>query len=169
MKILHHHHKAEIGPNRPSTLTKVEVEVVVQAKDKVVAVVTKTKASNKISLMMDKCPMYVEEEIKEARGFKEVAKVSSKTMQEMIAENAGIVVEQVITNECPSRSQGDRRQQGNYASTSRNTDDLDRLFVMQHMINSVSRNVSKCSENVWYVDSGASNHMTIHGEWFEEL
>jgi hypothetical protein len=21
--------------------------------------------------------------------------------------------------------------------------------------------------NVWYVDSGASNHMTSHGEWFK--
>ena len=40
---------------------------------------------------------------------------------------------------------------------------------MQHMLNNVSRNVSKCSENVWYVDSGASNHMTSHGEWFKDL
>ena len=40
---------------------------------------------------------------------------------------------------------------------------------MQHMLNSVSRNVSKCSENVWYVDLGASNHMTSHGEWFKDL
>ena len=37
------------------------------------------------------------------------------------------------------------------------------------MINSVSRNVSKCSKNVWYVDSGALNHMTSHGEWFKDL
>ena len=40
---------------------------------------------------------------------------------------------------------------------------------MQHMLNNVSRNVSKCSENVWYVDLGASNHMTSHGEWFKDL
>ena len=40
---------------------------------------------------------------------------------------------------------------------------------MQHMLNSVSRNVSKCSENVWYVDLGALNHMTSHGEWFKDL
>ena len=97
MKILHHQHKAEIAPNRPSTLTKVEVEVVVQAKDEVVAVVTKTKASNRISLMMDKGPMYVEEEIREAGGVKEVAEIFSKIMLEMIAENVGIVLEQVIT------------------------------------------------------------------------
>ena len=40
---------------------------------------------------------------------------------------------------------------------------------MQHMLNSVSRNVSKCSENVWYVDLGASNHMTSHGKWFKKM
>ena len=40
---------------------------------------------------------------------------------------------------------------------------------MQHMLNSVSRNVSKCSENVWYVDSSASNHMTSCGEWFRDM
>ena len=98
MKILHHHHRAEIAPKKLSTLTEVEVEVVVQAKDEVVVVLTKIKTSNKrISLMMDKGPMYVEEEIREAGGVKEVAKIFSETMLEMIAENVGIVVEQVIT------------------------------------------------------------------------
>ena len=97
MKILHHHHRAEIAPNRLSTPTEVEVEVVVQAKDVVVAVVTKTKANNRISFMMDKGPMYVEEEIIEAGGVKEIAEIFSETMLEMIAENVGIVVEQVIT------------------------------------------------------------------------
>ena len=39
---------------------------------------------------------------------------------------------------------------------------------MQHMMNSMSApNVSTCGENVWYMDSGASNHMTGHGEWFK--
>ncbi len=31
------------------------------------------------------------------------------------------------------------------------------------MIGGVSNN------NVWYVDSGASNHMTSHGEWFRDI
>ena len=97
MKILHHHHRAEIAPNRLSTLTEVEVEVVVQAKDEVMVVLTKIRTSNRISLMMDKGPMYVEEEIREAGGVKEVAEIFSETMLEMIAENVGIVVEQVIT------------------------------------------------------------------------
>ena len=92
MKILHHHHRAKIAPNRLSTLT--EVEVMVQAKDEVVVVLTKIKTSNnRISLMMDKGPMYVEEEIREAGGVKEVAKIFSETMLEMIVENVGIVVE----------------------------------------------------------------------------
>lgn len=68
--------------------------------------------------------------------------------------------------DCLSRHQGDRRQQNNYASTSRNTVDIERLFVMQHMM---SANVSKNGDNVWYADSGASNHVTSHGEWFKDL
>jgi hypothetical protein len=37
--------------------------------------------------------------------------------------------------------------------------------VMQHMVNSMIGGVS--DNNVWYVDSKASNHMTSHGEWFK--
>jgi hypothetical protein len=37
---------------------------------------------------------------------------------------------------------------------------------MQHMANSMIGGVS--DNNVWYVDSGASNHMTSHGEWFRD-
>ena len=40
---------------------------------------------------------------------------------------------------------------------------------MQHVLNLVSDNVSKCGTNVWYVDSGALNHMTNHGEWFQDI
>ena len=94
MKILHHH-RAEIALNRPSTQTEVEVEVVVQAKDVVVVVATRIKASSNISQMMHRGQMHVEEEIIEAGGVKEVAEISKETMQEMIAENAGIVEEQV--------------------------------------------------------------------------
>jgi hypothetical protein len=50
-------------------------------------------------------------------------------------------------------------QQGNNASTSNQGDE--QLFVMQHMANSMIGGVS--DNNVWYVDSGASNHMTNHG------
>jgi hypothetical protein len=53
-------------------------------------------------------------------------------------------------------------QQGNYESTSNQGDE--QLFVMQHMANSMIGGVS--NNNVWFVDSGASNHMTSHGEWF---
>jgi hypothetical protein len=38
--------------------------------------------------------------------------------------------------------------------------------MMQHMANSMIGGVS--DNNVWYVDSGASNHMTSHGEWFRD-
>jgi hypothetical protein len=37
---------------------------------------------------------------------------------------------------------------------------------MQHMANSMIGGV--LYNNVWFVDSGASNHMTSHGEWFKD-
>ena len=39
---------------------------------------------------------------------------------------------------------------------------------MKHKSNSMAINTSKQSE-VWYVDSGALNHMTSHEEWFSYL
>jgi hypothetical protein len=55
-------------------------------------------------------------------------------------------------------------QQGNYALISNQGDE--QLFVMQHMANSMIGGV--LDNNVWYVDSRASNHMTSHGEWFRD-
>jgi hypothetical protein len=37
---------------------------------------------------------------------------------------------------------------------------------MQHMANSMIGGA--LDNNVWYVDFGASNHMTNHGEWFRD-
>ena len=39
---------------------------------------------------------------------------------------------------------------------------------MQHVVNAVSKKGAK-GGCVWYVDSGASNHMTSHGEWFKDI
>jgi hypothetical protein len=61
-------------------------------------------------------------------------------------------------------AQNGKLQQGNYAST--NNQDDEQLFVIQHMANSMIGGVS--DNNVWYVDSRASNHMTSHGEWFRD-
>ena len=41
-------------------------------------------------------------------------------------------------------------------------------FIMKHMANSMKACTSKLNE-VWYVDSGASSHMTSHEEWFSYL
>jgi hypothetical protein len=61
-------------------------------------------------------------------------------------------------------------QQNNYASSSKQVEDrYEHLFVVQHMLNIVAANVSTNVDNVWYVDSGASNHMTHHGEWFSDV
>ena len=40
---------------------------------------------------------------------------------------------------------------------------------MQHVMTAMSDDVPNGLDNVWYVDSGASNHMTSHGEWFKSM
>ena len=46
------------------------------------------------------------------------------------------------------------------------------MFMMRHkahlMLAQASTSAS-ASNNVWFVDSGASNHMTSHEDWFREL
>ena len=60
-------------------------------------------------------------------------------------------------------------QQNNYASSSKNSKDNERLFVVQHVMNFVEENVSNCGDTLWYVDLGALNDMTSHGKWFKEM
>lgn len=36
-------------------------------------------------------------------------------------------------------------------------------------MNSIFVDAGSCNEEEWYVDSGTSNHMTSHGEWFKEM
>ena len=46
------------------------------------------------------------------------------------------------------------------------------MFVMRHKAHSMLAHASisaSMSNNVWFVDSGASNHMTSHEDWFREL
>ena len=93
----HHLHRAEVVLNRPSTQTEVEVEVMVQAKDEAVIMATIIKiGSSSISQMIHRDRIHLDVEIIEAGGVKGVAEISKETMQEMIAENCGIVEEQVI-------------------------------------------------------------------------
>ena len=42
--------------------------------------------------------------------------------------------------------------------------DLEKLFGMHHMLNSMTFVVSTSGENVWYVDLGSLNHVMHHGE-----
>ena len=60
-------------------------------------------------------------------------------------------------------------QQSNYASSSGHGDDKnEHIFVMQQMVNSMIDNAVDC-KNVWFVNLGASSHMTNHGEWFSDV
>ena len=63
------------------------------------------------------------------------------------------------------------RQLTNYASNA-DYDDRGKMFVVRHKENSMTgSNPTNTSnlEDVWFVDSGASNHMTSHEDWFWEL
>ena len=44
----------------------------------------------------------------------------------------------------------------------------DPMFIMKYDTNSMEASTST-QEKVWFVDSGASNHITNHEEWFESL
>ena len=51
-------------------------------------------------------------------------------------------------------------------------DDQGGMFIMRHNANSTSASTSTSAlnpEDVWFVDSSASNHMTSNKEWFREL
>ena len=46
------------------------------------------------------------------------------------------------------------------------------MFVMRHKANNMSASSSantSTSEELWFVDSGASNHITTHEDWFINL
>ena len=46
------------------------------------------------------------------------------------------------------------------------------MFMIKHRANSMSAFTSTSAlnpEDIWFVDSGASNHMTFHKEWFREV
>ena len=40
---------------------------------------------------------------------------------------------------------------------------------MQHVMSAMSDDVPNDNDDVWYVNLGASNHMTSHGEWFKSM
>ena len=63
------------------------------------------------------------------------------------------------------------RQLTNYATNS-DYDDHGGMFVMRHRANSMSASTSTNASNpedLRFVDSGASNHMISHQEWFHDL
>ena len=63
-----------------------------------------------------------------------------------------------------------KKEQGSYASTSRDASEgrSECMFVMQHVMSTMTAE-NPTKDNVWYVDSGASNHMTSCGEWFRDM
>ena len=65
------------------------------------------------------------------------------------------------------------RQLTNYTSSSNhNHNDCSGMFVMKHIANSMTTsNLTRNSnsKDVWFVESGASNHMISHEDWFGDL
>ena len=75
-----------------------------------------------------------------------------------------------MSRDCPKGKTSGKKEQGNYASTSRDASEgrSKHMFIMQHLMNTrTAENPTK--DDVWYVDSGASNHMTSRGEWFRDM
>ena len=40
---------------------------------------------------------------------------------------------------------------------------------MTHVMGTMASNSDDGRDKSWYMDSGASNHMTCHGEWLDEM
>ena len=96
MKI-HLLHKAETAVlSRSSTKTKINVEDLVQVKDKFMAVAIKIKSINSSNLMMHRDQTHMDMDSLEVGG--EVTKISKEIIQIMITENVRVVVGQVILN-----------------------------------------------------------------------
>ena len=73
--------------------------------------------------------------------------------------------------ECRKKKHEAGQQLTNYAMNF-NNGDHGRMFIMRHKAHSMSAQVSTSTStwnNVWFVDSGTSNHMTGHEDWFQEL
>ena len=66
-----------------------------------------------------------------------------------------------------SRGDADRRHRSHYAGKGDRTE-MGLALVMKHKANKMGVRTTKLEE-VWYVDFGASNHMTNHVEWFSSL
>ena len=160
--------------NRPSTQILVEVEVVA-ARGQGGGRFGQNQGQNQSYDSHSRHTQVVEASL-EAGGAKEdVAKVPDRIL--VIAAVTLNVITVVKGDISPENVQRRRLiitgigkgKQNNYALSSRQADDRsENLFVMQHMMNAVTADVST-KDDVWYVDLGASNHMTSQGEWFREL
>ena len=65
------------------------------------------------------------------------------------------------------KKKSDQEKQRTNFSCSLNHGIADPAFVLRHCANSMEASTSR-QEEVWYVNSGASNHMKIR-EWFTKL
>ena len=67
------------------------------------------------------------------------------------------------------RTRQGNRQRSHYVEGSEGAENgSGPAFVMKHKANWMKSSTSKLNE-LWYVDSGASNHMTSHEVWFSYL
>ncbi|MCO5555342.1 hypothetical protein L7F22_008888 [Adiantum nelumboides] len=130
----------EIALNKPFTQVQEEVEGVMH---KEVAVEIKVKANSN------------------SKTSKTNMVRKGLCVVENSSEVGEVLVEVVVIKETMENNRG---QHNNYASTSRNTDDTERLFVYQFRSNIVSESVSTLQDdNVWYVDSGDDTaHLIAH-------
>ena len=105
-----------------------------------------------------------EERLKE--GGASISDLADKTTQ----SNANIVVKSATTKKSAKRRSVNRHLT-NYATNS-DYNDHGGMFVMRHRENSMLASTSMSAsspEDVWFINSGASNHMTSHQELFRVL
>ena len=99
----------------------------------------------------------------EARGFK----VAPETDKESPQRYVGIVARKA-TGRTSAGKKGPIRINPDRAKLNIGINNGCTTFVMKHKANSMKASTSKPNQ-VWYVNSGSSNHMTNHDEWFSYL
>ena len=106
-------------------------------------------------------------------------KAASEISKQRQTQNVGIVARRAprraSADSKKSRVGSGRTKQGNrqrsyYTEGSGGSGKVGKwlAFVMRHEANSMKKTTPTLDE-VWYVDFGASNHMTSHDEWFSYL
>ena len=149
--------------NGLSTLAEVEAHAKVEEDKEVAKAKTLTKASSKIRRVLIQIEAHMEEETFEEGGAKEDTKII-KVMVWII------VVARIVADHTTLQGTAHSQIKAIYDNKKTMHPSIIKMIQRDYLLWSICLILllSISGENVWYVDLGASNHMTHCGEWFRD-